>query len=61
MHHPDWPLARIFEIRPSRDQVVRVVKVKAENEENVQPAGNMCLLKHSAIFSVATLRVSPRT
>ena len=48
MHRSEWPLARIIEIRASRDDVVRVFKVKTANGEYVQPAGNLCLLKHSS-------------
>ena len=47
MHRSEWPLARIIEIRASRDDVVRVFKVKTANGEYVQPAGNLCLLKRS--------------
>ena len=51
MHRSDWPLARIIEIRPSRDSAVGVVKVKTTNGEYVWPAGKLCLLKHSSFYS----------
>ena len=51
IHRSDWLLARIIEIRPSRDSVVRMVKVKTTNGEYVRPAGKLCLLEHSSFYN----------
>ena len=51
MHRLDCPLARMIKIRPSRDDVVRVLKVKTTNGEYVRPAGNLCLLEHSSFYN----------
>ena len=51
MHRSDWPLAKIIKIRPCREDVVQVLKVKTTNGEYVRPAGNLCLLEHSSFYN----------
>ena len=51
MHRSDWPLARIIEVRPSRDEIERVVKVKTTNTEYLRPARNLFLLEHSSFYN----------
>ena len=51
MHRPDRPLARNTEIRPSRDDVVRVAKAKTANGEYVRPARNLYLLEYSSFHN----------
>ena len=40
-HHSDWPLGTIIKIRPSRDNILRMVKVKTANREYVWPRRNL--------------------
>ena len=51
MHRSDWPLACIIEIRPSREDVIRVVKLKIASAEHVRPAGNLYLFEHSSFYN----------
>ena len=43
----NWLLARITEIYRSKDNVVRVVKLKTKFGTYTRPAANLCLLEES--------------
>ena len=43
----NWLLARITEIHRSKDNVIRVVKLKTKFGTFTRPAANLCLLKES--------------
>ena len=42
-----WPLARIIEVKTSRDGTVSVAKVKTHHGVYVRPTANLCSLKES--------------
>ena len=42
-----WPLAKIIEVKTSRDGTVSVVKVKTHHGVYVRPTANLCSLKES--------------
>ena len=44
---PNWLLARITEIRRSKDNVIRVVRLKITFETYIRPAANLCLWEES--------------
>lgn len=41
----DWNLARVIEVYPGKDGVVRVVKLKTETSEILRPVQKVCLLE----------------
>ena len=43
----NWLLARITEIHRSKDNVIRVVKLKTKSETYIRPTANLCLLEES--------------
>ena len=42
-----WPLGRVIEVFPSKDNVVRTVKIKTSNSELLRPVAKLCLLEES--------------
>jgi len=42
-----WPLARVIEAIPGRDDCVRSVRLKTTTGELVRPAACICLLEES--------------
>ena len=40
-----WPLARVIETHPSKDNLVRTVKVKTSTGEYTRPVNKLCLLE----------------
>lgn len=42
----EWPLGRVIEAYPRDDGLVRVVKVKAKNEECLRPVHRLCPLEY---------------
>ena len=47
MPRSKWLLARVTEIHQSKDNVVRVVKLKTKFGTYTRPAANLCLLEGS--------------
>ena len=43
-----WPLARITNTFPGRDNIVRAVELKTPNAVLVRPVGKICLLEKMA-------------
>ena len=39
-----WPLARVIEVFPRKDNLVRVIKLRTANREFIRPVTKMCVL-----------------
>ena len=46
-HRCDWPLGRIVEVYPSKDDLVRVVKVQSKGKEYLRPIHRLCPLDYA--------------
>ena len=42
-----WPLGRVIDVFPSKDNVIRTVKIKTSNSELLRPVAKLCLLEES--------------
>ena len=40
-----WPLARVVETYPGKDEIIRSAKVKTTSSELVRPVAKLCLLE----------------
>ncbi|XP_061400735.1 uncharacterized protein LOC133336443 isoform X2 [Musca vetustissima] len=45
-HPARWPLARVTEVQPGKDGIVRVVTLKTQNGEIKRPVHKLCPLEH---------------
>ena len=46
-HRCEWPLGRIVEVYPSKDDLVRVVKVQSKGKEYLRPIHRLCPLDYA--------------
>ena len=42
-----WPLARVIQVHPSKDELVQSAALKLSNTTLVQPVNKLCLLEES--------------